>query len=119
MLKNVPLSLLRREGDSNPRYSYPYGSLANCWFQPLTHLTVMSTLIFIRYLIFITINIIHINNRLFSIRRGGSATHPTHRVTVKVNFESSKPKEQLNFPAFLTRHSIERTAKVIKRFFLS
>ncbi|MEA4903868.1 MAG: hypothetical protein VB090_03355, partial [Petrimonas sp.] len=23
--------------DSNPRYSYPYGSLANCWFQPLTH----------------------------------------------------------------------------------
>jgi hypothetical protein len=30
---------LRREGDSNPRYSYPYGSLANCWFKPLTHLS--------------------------------------------------------------------------------
>jgi hypothetical protein len=28
---------LRREGDSNPRYGYPYGSLANCWFKPLTH----------------------------------------------------------------------------------
>ncbi len=27
----------RREGDSNPRYGYPYGSLANCWFKPLTH----------------------------------------------------------------------------------
>ena len=27
----------RKRGDSNPRYSYPYGSLANCWFQPLTH----------------------------------------------------------------------------------
>ena len=23
-------------GDSNPRYGYPHGSLANCWFQPLT-----------------------------------------------------------------------------------
>ena len=31
--------LKRREGDSNPRYGYPYDSLANCWFQPLTHLT--------------------------------------------------------------------------------
>ena len=31
---------LRREGDSNPRYSYPYGSLANCWFKPLTHLSL-------------------------------------------------------------------------------
>ena len=30
----------RREGDSNPRYGYPYDSLANCWFQPLTHLSV-------------------------------------------------------------------------------
>ena len=29
--------LLRKEGDSNPRYGYPYDSLANCWFQPLTH----------------------------------------------------------------------------------
>ena len=27
----------RKRGDSNPRYSHPYGSLANCWFQPLTH----------------------------------------------------------------------------------
>ena len=26
----------RKLGDSNPRYGYPYGSLANCWFQPLT-----------------------------------------------------------------------------------
>ena len=30
---------LRRVGDSNPRYSYPYGSLANYWFQPLTQLS--------------------------------------------------------------------------------
>ena len=29
--------LRRKEGDSNPRYGNPYGSLANCWFQPLTH----------------------------------------------------------------------------------
>ena len=28
---------VRKEGDSNPRYGNPYGSLANCWFQPLTH----------------------------------------------------------------------------------
>ena len=27
----------RKRGDSNPRYSYPYASLANLWFQPLTH----------------------------------------------------------------------------------
>ena len=27
---------LRKVGDSNPRYGYPHGSLANCWFQPLT-----------------------------------------------------------------------------------
>ena len=33
---------LRREGDSNPRYSFPYGSLANCWFKPLTHLSKYS-----------------------------------------------------------------------------
>ena len=32
---------LRRKGDSNPRYSYPYDSLANCWFQPLTHLSFL------------------------------------------------------------------------------
>ena len=31
--------ILRRGGDSNPRYSFPYGSLANCWFKPLTHLS--------------------------------------------------------------------------------
>ena len=30
---------LRWERDSNPRYSFPYDSLANCWFQPLTHPT--------------------------------------------------------------------------------
>ena len=30
------LNWLRKLGDSNPRYGYPYGSLANCWFQPLT-----------------------------------------------------------------------------------
>ena len=29
--------LLRKEGDSNPRYGNPYVSLANWWFQPLTH----------------------------------------------------------------------------------
>ena len=33
------IKALRREGDSNPRYSFPYGSLANCWFKPLTHLS--------------------------------------------------------------------------------
>ena len=27
---------MRKLGDSNPRYGNPYGSLANCWFQPLT-----------------------------------------------------------------------------------
>ncbi len=26
----------RKLGDSNPRYPNRYGSLANCWFQPLT-----------------------------------------------------------------------------------
>ena len=29
--------LKRREGDSNPRYGNPHVSLANWWFQPLTH----------------------------------------------------------------------------------
>ena len=34
---NPPSSQQERKlGDSNPRYSYPYGSLANYWFQPLT-----------------------------------------------------------------------------------
>ena len=28
---------LRKEGDSNPRYGNPHVSLANWWFQPLTH----------------------------------------------------------------------------------
>ena len=28
--------VLRKLGDSNPRYGYPYVSLANWWFQPLT-----------------------------------------------------------------------------------
>jgi hypothetical protein len=27
----------RKKGDSNPRYPYEYVSLANWWFQPLTH----------------------------------------------------------------------------------
>ncbi len=30
-------SFWRKEGDSNPRYPYEYVSLANWWFQPLTH----------------------------------------------------------------------------------
>ena len=34
------IHVLRREGDSNPRYGYPYGSLANCWFKPLTHRSI-------------------------------------------------------------------------------
>ena len=34
---------LRRKGDSNPRYPYEYDSLANCWFQPLTHLSFVGT----------------------------------------------------------------------------
>ena len=29
--------LMRKRGDSNPRYGNPYVSLANWWFQPLTH----------------------------------------------------------------------------------
>ena len=33
------LQSLRRGRDSNSWYGYPYGSLANCWFQPLTHLS--------------------------------------------------------------------------------
>jgi hypothetical protein len=32
---------LRREGDSNPRYRFQYGSLANYWYKPLTHLSSM------------------------------------------------------------------------------
>ena len=38
--RNAVFFVLRRKGDSNPRYSYPYDSLANCWFQPLTHLSL-------------------------------------------------------------------------------
>ncbi len=41
-----PDEVSRREGDSNPRYGYPYGSLANCWFQPLTHLSVADFIFF-------------------------------------------------------------------------
>ena len=33
---------LRKLGDSNPRYGYPYGSLANYWFQPLTQTSLRS-----------------------------------------------------------------------------
>jgi hypothetical protein len=33
----------RTGGDLNPRYGFtPYDSLANCWFKPLTHLSVIS-----------------------------------------------------------------------------
>ena len=34
---SLRLPILRKEGDSNPRYGNPYVSLANWWFQPLTH----------------------------------------------------------------------------------
>ena len=33
--------LLRRGGDSNPRYGCPYASLANWWIKPLSHLSGM------------------------------------------------------------------------------
>ena len=39
-------NLLRKEGDSNPRYPYEYDSLANCWFQPLTHPSLVCALTF-------------------------------------------------------------------------
>ena len=32
----------RKRGDSNPRYGYPYVSLANWWFQPLTQTSFLS-----------------------------------------------------------------------------
>ena len=32
---------LRWERDSNSRYRYQYDSLANCWFKPLTHPTIV------------------------------------------------------------------------------
>ncbi len=38
--KNRFPKTMRREGDSNPRHGRPCGSLANCWFQPLTHLSL-------------------------------------------------------------------------------
>ncbi len=31
------IRLWRRERDSNPRYAFAYGTLAMCWFKPLTH----------------------------------------------------------------------------------
>ena len=34
--------LLRKLGDSNPRYGNPYVSLANWWFQPLTQTSFQS-----------------------------------------------------------------------------
>ena len=33
----------RKLGDSNPRYGYPYVSLANWWFQPLTQTSFFIT----------------------------------------------------------------------------
>ena len=39
-------SSLRKKGDSNPRYPYEYDSLANCWFQPLTHPSLVYALTF-------------------------------------------------------------------------
>ena len=35
----IAIEKKRWERDSNSRYSYPYDSLANCWFKPLTHPT--------------------------------------------------------------------------------
>ena len=32
----------RRGRDSNPRYGYPYDSLANCCFRPLSHLSAVA-----------------------------------------------------------------------------
>jgi hypothetical protein len=39
-LRYTPNFVQRRERDSNPRYRFQYVSLANWWFQPLTHLSV-------------------------------------------------------------------------------
>ena len=36
LVDNLLCKMVRKLGDSNPRYGNPYGSLANCWFQPLT-----------------------------------------------------------------------------------
>ena len=38
--KNTDCSTLRRGRDSNPRDPFGSGTLAACWFQPLTHLSV-------------------------------------------------------------------------------
>ena len=39
--------LERKRGDLNPRYGYPYVSLANWWFQPLTHTSMSFALHFL------------------------------------------------------------------------
>ena len=41
------MTRLRKLGDSNPRYGYPYVSLANWWFQPLTHTSMSFALHFL------------------------------------------------------------------------
>ena len=39
-LRCLSRGMVWRERDSNPRYAKrAYGSLANCWFKPLTHLS--------------------------------------------------------------------------------
>ena len=36
-LELVRIVVWRRERDSNPRYTFAYGTLAMYWFKPLTH----------------------------------------------------------------------------------
>ena len=59
------LVMLRRGRDSNSWYGNPYVSLANWWFQPLTHLSKGSGF---RFRIHRTANI----KRIFDIRKNYS-----------------------------------------------
>ena len=49
LLWSLLLLFWRWGGDSNPRNPYEFGSLANCWFQPLTHLTWSLGLLLLNY----------------------------------------------------------------------
>ena len=97
---------LRKLGDSNPRYSHPYGSLANYWFQPLTQTSFRRFLVvtaafslkcgakvllffecakflgsfFSKKRIFYSFSLL--SALLFSIKRGVFAAHPSFYVAV-------------------------------------
>ena len=89
--------LLRKGRDSNSWYGYPYDSLANCWFQPLTHPSPRRSVLG------------HVMSEMLFFESGckGTTKNANTQIFLEKNaFLDKKSAHGLHFTRFFAYHSV-------------